>query len=90
MDWRVFLGTFALLFAAELGDKTQLAVISMTAKHSRPLPVFMGAVLALGLVTALGVLFGESLTRLIPASLLRRIAASLFVAMGVLMWLDVL
>ena len=35
MDWKVFLSTFALLFVAELGDKTQLAVISMTSKHGR-------------------------------------------------------
>ena len=37
---RVLLSTFALLFVAELGDKTQLAVISMTAKHKMPLWVF--------------------------------------------------
>ena len=90
MDWRVFLATFALLFVAELGDKTQLAVISMTAQHRKPLPIFIGAVLALGLVTALGVVFGEGLTRLVPAALLRRMAAFLFVAIGVLIWLDVL
>jgi len=89
LDWRVLVSTFALLFAAELGDKTQLAVISMTAKHSRPIPVFLGAVLALSLVTLIGVAFGEGLTRLLPTHVLRKIAAVLFVAMGVLIWLDV-
>ena len=85
---KVLLGTFALLFVAELGDKTQLAVISMTAKHNKPLWIFLGATLALASVTALGVLGGELLTRLIPESVLRKIAAALFVGMGVLMWFN--
>lgn len=90
MDWRVLLSTFALLFVAELGDKTQLAVINMTAKHKAPLPVFIGAVLALSLVTAMGVLLGEGLTRLVPTHVLQKVAAVLFVGMGVLMWFEVL
>jgi putative Ca2+/H+ antiporter (TMEM165/GDT1 family) len=85
---RVLLSTFALLFVAELGDKTQLAVISMTAKHKMPLWVFLGAALALTAVTALGVLGGGLLTRFIPELVLRKIAAVLFVGMGILMWFD--
>lgn len=85
---RVLLSTFALLFVAELGDKTQLAVISMTAKHKMPLWVFLGAALALTAVTALGVLGGGLLTRFIPEMVLRKIAAVLFVGMGILMWFD--
>ena len=74
---RVFLSTFALLFVAELGDKTQLAVISMTAKHKMPIWIFVGATLALAPVTALGVLGGELLTRFIPEMILRKVAAVL-------------
>ena len=32
MDWKSLVTTFDLLFAAELGDKTQLDVITMTAR----------------------------------------------------------
>jgi len=85
---RVLLSTFALLFVAELGDKTQLAVLSMTAKHKMPLWIFLGATLALAAVTAIGVLGGELLTRVIPELVLRKIAAALFVVMGVLMWFN--
>jgi putative Ca2+/H+ antiporter (TMEM165/GDT1 family) len=85
---RILLSTFALLFIAELGDKTQLAVISMTAKHKAPFWIFLGAALALVAVTALGVLGGELLTRIIPEAILRKIAALLFVGMGLLMWFD--
>jgi putative Ca2+/H+ antiporter (TMEM165/GDT1 family) len=85
---RILLSTFALLFVAELGDKTQLAVISMTAKHKAPLWIFVGASLALAAVTGLGVLGGEVLTRFIPEAVLRKIAAVMFVGMGLLMWFD--
>jgi len=85
---RVLLSTFALLFVAELGDKTQLAVISMTAKHKAPVWIFVGATLALAAVTGIGVLGGELLTRFIPEMALRKAAAVLFVLMGVLMWFD--
>jgi len=87
-ELRVFLSTFALLFVAELGDKTQLAVITMTAKHKMPVAIFLGATLALAAVTLIGVLGGELLTRVIPEAALRKIAAVLFVIMGVLMWFE--
>ncbi len=90
MDWRVLISTFGLLFVAELGDKTQLAVINMTAKHKSPVPVFLGAFLALALVTLIGVVFGEALTRVVPPDLMRKISGALFVVMGALMWFDVL
>ena len=57
--------TFGLIFVAELGDKTQLAVVTQTCKYRRPWPVFAGASLALALVTLLGALGGQLLARLI-------------------------
>ena len=89
MDWKLILSTFALLFVAELGDKTQLAVICMTAKHKAPVPILIGAFVALGLVTLVGVTFGGALTRLVPADILRRVSAAFFVLMGVLIWFEV-
>lgn len=90
MDWKVLLSTFALLFVAELGDKTQLAVISMTCKHGKPWPVFIGATLALALVTLLGVVGGRAVSCIVPASVLTKVAAAAFVVLGVLMWFEVL
>jgi putative Ca2+/H+ antiporter (TMEM165/GDT1 family) len=90
MDWRVFLTTFAALFIAELGDKTQLAVITMTGKHQKPLPIFLGATLALACVTLLGVLGGQAVYRLLPAEMLRRLSAGLFIVLGLLMWFEIL
>ncbi|MDI7274391.1 MAG: TMEM165/GDT1 family protein [Anaerolineae bacterium] len=90
MDWKVAAATFALLFVAELGDKTQLAVISMTSKHQKPLAVFLGATAALATVTLLGVLGGQVLGRLVPAAILQKVAAAAFVILGILMWFGVL
>ena len=88
MDWSALFSTLGLVFVAELGDKTQLAVINMTAKHKMPIWVFVGATLALAAVTGIGVLGGELLTRFIPEMVLRRVAAVLFVVMGLLMWFE--
>jgi putative Ca2+/H+ antiporter (TMEM165/GDT1 family) len=84
MDWSALVAAFGLVFVAELGDKTQLAVITQTCKYRRPWAVFWGASLALAAVTLIGALGGELLGRLIPQSLLRVIAAIAFVVMGIL------
>jgi len=87
MDWKVFGTAFITLFLAELGDKTQLAVITMTAKSESKLSIFLGASLALVLVTLLGVLLGGVLSEYVPTEWLQRIVASAFIVIGVLMLL---
>jgi Ca2+/H+ antiporter, TMEM165/GDT1 family len=87
MDWKVFGTAFLTLFLAELGDKTQLAVITMSAKAESKLAVFAGASVALILVTLLGVAAGGLLTQFIPVEWLQRIVAVAFIAIGVLMLL---
>ena len=85
MDWRIVASTFGLIFLAELGDKTQLAAIAMAAESKSPLPVFAGAVLALTLVTLIGVTVGGTLTRVIPAEYIRMGAGALFIVVGAFM-----
>lgn len=88
MDWMTFLSAFGLLFVAELGDKTQLAVLSQVCKYRRPWFVFLGGSLALAGITALGVLFGRLLGDIIPALLMRRLAAAAFFIMGLLILIE--
>jgi putative Ca2+/H+ antiporter (TMEM165/GDT1 family) len=85
VDWRVVASTFGLIFLAELGDKTQLAAIAMSAESKTPLAVFVGAVAALALVTLIGVTIGGALTKVVPARYIRMAAGGLFVIMGTLM-----
>jgi putative Ca2+/H+ antiporter (TMEM165/GDT1 family) len=88
IDWKLLWSTFALLFVAELGDKTQLAVICTSASCDCPWTVFLGAALALVTVTLIGTLAGQVIARFVSPDLLRKGAAGLFVLMGVLMFFD--
>ena len=85
MDWKVFATAFLTLFLAELGDKTQLAVITMTAKGESKWAIFLGASLALITVTLLAVLVGGVLSQYVPTEWLQRIVAVAFIAIGILM-----
>ncbi len=90
MDWKIFGMAFVTLFLAELGDKTQLAIITMSAKTESKVAVFLGASLALVVVSALGVLVGGVLTQFVPTEWLQRIVAVAFIAIGVLMLFEIL
>jgi len=85
MDWKILGTAFVTLFLAELGDKTQLAIITMSAKTESKLAVFIGASLALVFVSLLAVLFGGLLTQFIPTEWLQRIVAIAFIIIGILM-----
>jgi Ca2+/H+ antiporter, TMEM165/GDT1 family len=87
MDWKIFGTAFLTLLLAELGDKTQLAVITMTANTESKVSVFLGASLALITVTLLGVVFGGVLSQYIPTEYLQKIVAAAFIIIGVLMLL---
>jgi Ca2+/H+ antiporter, TMEM165/GDT1 family len=86
MDWKVAWTTFAAILIAEMGDKTQLAAITLTASSKKPWAVFLGAAVALALVTGIGVLGGELITKYIPGPILTKIAAILFVVIGLWTW----
>ncbi len=84
MDWRVFLTTFGVIFLAEMGDKTQLAAMTMSAQSKRPWAVFIGAALALTAVSAIGVLVGSVVGDYVPVIWVKRVAAVAFIVIGVL------
>jgi putative Ca2+/H+ antiporter (TMEM165/GDT1 family) len=84
MDLRLLLSTFGLVFLAELGDKTQLATLSLAASGKSRLAVFAGASLALVATSGLAVLLGEAVTRVIPAVWIQRAAGAAFVVIGIL------
>jgi putative Ca2+/H+ antiporter (TMEM165/GDT1 family) len=84
MDWKLFGSTFGLIFLAELGDKTQLATLTLAASGQSRWLVFAGAACALVATSALGVLGGEALSRVVPPVWIHRVAGVGFIVMGVL------
>jgi putative Ca2+/H+ antiporter (TMEM165/GDT1 family) len=82
MDWKVFLSTFTAIFIAEMGDKTQLATMSLAAGTSR-WAVFAGSATALVAASAIGVVVGGGIARVIPPIWIQRTAGLIFVVMGV-------
>lgn len=75
----IFMTTFLLIFAAEFGDKTQLAVAGLGAALP-PAPVWVGATLALVMTSVLGVWAGRALLQRIPLHWLHRMSGLLFLA----------
>jgi len=84
MDWRVFMTTFGIIFLAELGDKTQIAAMTMAAQKKRPWEVFLGAAIALAAVSAIGVIVGSALGQYLPLEWIKRVAGAAFIIIGVL------
>ena len=83
--WTAFWTTFGALFLAEMGDKTQITAITLAAQTQSPLSVFLGAAIALALVSLIGIVVGTALGRYLPENLLHKLAASAFIIIGVLM-----
>jgi len=83
MDPKLFVTVFSTVFLAELGDKTQLATLLYAARSpGARWTVFAAAAVALVLTSALGVLAGESVARLVDGRTLSRVAGAGFVAIG--------
>lgn len=68
--WGVFTSTFVTVFLAEIGDKTQVATLLMSAESQSPWIVFLGAGIALITTSLLGVVVGRWIScRLSPRRL---------------------
>ena len=81
------MSTFLTIFLAEMGDKTQIATLLMTAQSHAPWVIFLGASTALFSTSLLGVLLGRWLSsRLSPQTLDRSAAIMLLSVAGMLFW----
>lgn len=74
--------SFALIAAAEIGDKSQLVCMTLASRH-RPLPVLLGAVAAFAFLNTLAVVFGVAIASWLPEHLVAAIVAFLFAAFGI-------
>ena len=70
---RVAMTAFVVIFIAEWGDLTQVLTANLAARYQEPASVAFGAITALWSVSAIAVVSGQGLVRLLPGLLLRRI-----------------
>jgi putative Ca2+/H+ antiporter (TMEM165/GDT1 family) len=81
---RAALITFAAILFSEWGDIGQITAATLTARYRLPLIVWLGATLALVTKGLLALALGRSLRKCIPLHVLRPVAVSLCVTMGVI------
>jgi putative Ca2+/H+ antiporter (TMEM165/GDT1 family) len=83
----IFLTTLMMIFLAELGDKTQLAVITMGTTYS-PLIVWLSATLALAATSLIGIYAGRKFLSRINIQSLHRINGLFFITLAALLLID--
>lgn len=80
-----FVTTVIAFFLVEMGDKTQIATVALSARFNDLLMVTMGTTLGMMLANVPAVFLGNELIRRVPLKVVRLIAALLFLVIGV--WL---
>ena len=86
MWWQALVAAFGLTFVAELGDKTQLIILTLSARHGFR-QVFLGAAAAFALLNALAVSVGVILYEFVPDSVIKYTVSGIFILFGIFMLL---
>ena len=81
----IFFTTFTTIFIAELGDKTQIATLMLSAESGKPIIVFIGSSLALISSSVVGVLLGKWLSKKISPSKFALFTGALMIIISVLL-----
>lgn len=79
----VFGATLITFFLAEMGDKTQIAIVAMAAHYAAPLMVVIGTMLGMLIADVPAVFVGDKLASKISMKLVHSIAAGIFAVLGV-------
>ncbi len=87
--WSTFFSTFITIFLAEMGDKTQLATLLLSAESQSPWIVFLGAGTALIATSLVGVLLGRYLAKVLSPRTLDIAAGMLLMVISILLLGDV-
>ena len=84
----IFITTFTTIFIAELGDKTQIATLMLSAETGKPIIVFLGSSLALISSSIAGVLIGKWLSKKISPSKFTLLAGVLMIIISLIITFD--
>jgi putative Ca2+/H+ antiporter (TMEM165/GDT1 family) len=80
--WGAFTATAIAFFVVEMGDKTQIATLSLAARFHDILRVALGTTIGMMAANVPAVLFGEAATRIAPLKYIRVAAAVIFFGLG--------
>ena len=84
----IFITTFTTIFIAELGDKTQIATLMLSAESGKPIIVFLGSSLALISSSIVGVLIGKWLSQKISPSKFALFTGALMIIISIFLAYD--
>ncbi len=84
----VFLTTVVTFFLLEIGDKTQIATVALSARYHEVFLVTLGTTVGMMLANVPAIYLGDIAANRIPLKLVRGLAAALFLGLGVLALLD--
>ena len=84
----IFITTFTTIFIAELGDKTQIATLMLSAESGKPIIVFIGSSLALISSSIVGVLVGKWLSKKISPSKFALFTGALMILVSIFLAFD--
>jgi putative Ca2+/H+ antiporter (TMEM165/GDT1 family) len=80
--WPVAATAFVIILLAEFGDLTQIVIANLVARYHDPVAVGIAADLAMSTVAATAIIGGRGLLRLVPVTLVTRMAAALMMALA--------
>ena len=84
----IFITTFSTIFIAELGDKTQIATLMLSAESGKPIIVFIGSSLALIGSSVVGVLIGKWLSEKVSPSRFAFFTGALMITISIFLAFD--
>ena len=79
----ILITSFSTIFLAELGDKTQLATLMLSAQSGKPLIIFTGAAIALISTSLLGVLIGQWISNNLPRQKFTLVSGIIMLSLGI-------
>jgi Ca2+/H+ antiporter, TMEM165/GDT1 family len=80
---KVIVTSFTVVFIGEWGDITQIATANFAAKYADPVSVGVGALLGLSAVAGVAVVAGKGLLRVVPVTVVRRVAGVILAGLAV-------
>ena len=85
-----FLASFYVILISEMGDKTQLTTALLVAEFNSALGVLLGVLVAMALLSALAIVIGARLRKILPMRTLKIVSGLIFIILGVVSLLQVM